>query len=206
MARANMDCAAKLQELEQAITGDNLLVMPAFTGEIFAIPPVFLAAMERDQCVVFEQDLVCSRSRALLDSLPGAVSPPALRYSHTWIGASFSSLIGVPDANALRTRTPDAQGFLAFGPYIELYPGNYRLRIDVSTTRPYPTADVGSWDVAGIAPDGQRVALATGNLAAGQNVNTTFEVTKPLQRVEFRVIANGVQELRVQQVTLEKDR
>lgn len=206
MARANMDCAAKLQELEQAITGDNLLVMPAFAGEIFATPPIFLAAMQQDQCVVFEHDLICSRSKALLDSLPGAVSPSALRYSHTWTGASFSSLIGVPDGNALRTRTPDAQGFLAFGPYIELYPGNYRLRIDVSTTRPYPAADVGSWDVAGIAPDGQRVALATGNIAAGQKVITAFEVTKPLQRVEFRVIANGVQELRVQQITLEKDR
>ena len=113
--------------------------------------------------------------------------------------------VGQAEANFERIARMDRdpQGYLAFGPYIDLPPGRYEVALQLASPA-QPDIVVGWWDVC--TEYGQRI-LGDGQIMGSRGalavLRGTFDIAAPLARkIEVRVRYDAVADLRLTDITI----
>ena len=182
VARATPDCALNQDKFAKPFEGDALYVMAAAKlDKPLAIPGGFLHAIQAGQCGLNGEALVC-RTSGSPETWSGpltmkAISPITSRASH-WDGAALQTLIGKPEGTRM---VSDKAGYLSFGPYIDLLPGRYRMRIHYRADAPRNTA-LGRWDVVYINPQRVITEAAAGVISGTANEVVTINAIITIAR------------------------
>lgn len=112
------------------------------------------------------------------------------------------------DSSKTMIAKPDEQGALAFGPYIILDKGKYRVLFFIDAPDSGEKREIGTVDVDGYNSDANlehiyaKSPIYTGNQK--QVLQLDFEVVDPTLKHEFRVWSNGGGTIELSRISLEK--
>lgn len=202
MARSSVDCSAKYQQMQQAASGANLLIMPGYSGDAFSTPSVFLQAIADQRCRYQNGDLLCSTGGPNPQDWAGSSHAIPRHDTKVWSGAELNTLNGIKKGQWLETARADVGGYLAFGPYVDLFPGRYNLTWQIKTGTTGTRTDLGRWDILGTTEEGSPITLGAGVVSRTSEIKTSFMLEAPVRRVEFRMISNGVETLTIKHISL----
>lgn len=102
------------------------------TSGPFTVPPkAFTQAARRGQCVNSEGHVVCSS--VLSGTEPVGLPTGSGVTSYTWSARDLPTVVGRKEGRYLITRKGDKEGFLSYGPYVDLPPGIYSVEIRYSS-------------------------------------------------------------------------
>ena len=175
IARAAADCTLNQDKFAKPFEQDALYVMAAAKlDKPLAVTAGFRQAIQAGQCGVIGEALICRASGA-----PQAWSGPLAlktvaqtlpKLSH-WDGAALPTLIGNAEGKSLIS---DKAGYLSFGPYVNLLPGTYRVRIHYQGDAPVDK-QLGSWDAIHTSPQGVVSEATAGAIMGSANEVATID-------------------------------
>jgi hypothetical protein len=127
---------------------------------------------------------------------------------HDWVfkGADLPSVVGHVDGTARSAQCgSEGPGVVTFGPYIDLQRGTYHVRIRYSSHGPIDQ-EIGRWDIYdGTDAVSRSTYVLYGTVGSETTAEATFVVRSWLpHRFEFRNIWNGVSDIRIINVELNR--
>lgn len=196
IARPNTDCAGNRKAFAGRFQPGRLYVMPeAWVNNPFLVPAGFVDASRRGECATWRIAVLC---KAGMDAAAWAhnglqASPlAALSTDAAWPAAKLPTQIGRLQEGRLVPTSPEASGFLSFGPYIALPPGQYHVTIRYASGAEASQA-VGRWDV--VMNGRQPAELASGDLrgtgGAESIVEASFTAGGEKLPLEIRTFHSG---------------
>jgi hypothetical protein len=201
VARAATACRKKHAPFEMDFAPGRLYVVPADrTGGIAYLPAGFQRAVDRRECVVLEQDMLCmpGRNADQLAQRHEKLRPVTfLKKVMQWqIPPIFmGTMVGRKVGNTLVGK-PGVPGILGFGPHRTIAAGRYAVRIEFASKGCRDTA--GYWDVA--VQDGTKI-LARGDLGQPP-AEGRFVVDAEVAGFEVRTFYTGTCDLRLDGITV----
>lgn len=215
IARPNVDCKKNEAAFADSFRERNLYLMPSSLLKLpFAIPAGFRVAMQRGECVTWQEVFMC-KNGATLSSWTATglrVTAPALMLksdSAEWPGAGLPTRIGQPAGNRMVTADRSKAGFLTYGPYATLPVGRYCYAI-MYASGSSATDQVGSWDVFHAKEGGGAQVVASGTLAGTggnvQRIEGPLEVAEGESHLPFeiRTVYKGIGDLQIVGVAFQK--
>jgi hypothetical protein len=128
--------------------------------------------------------------------------PDASHLPFTWSSAVLPIVNGHHVGDEVTVSAPDLPGFVTFGPYVYVGPGDYQVTVRYSASSD-PAVAVGSFDVSSPEETGLLASTSLpGTDGRMAEVTLTFNSPKELSRFEFRTSWSGVGEMTVRSVTL----
>ena len=108
--------------------------------------------------------------------------------SFSMSGSAFPGQIGKSvSTSRVGNSDLDSPGFLAYGPYVKIPRGKYRVVISYEATE-----NGNRWDAGRFNDPAKNITVGSGNLAAGRGVlSYEFELEKSLDQFEIRVWFDG---------------
>jgi len=215
VARYTPNCPLSSQHFDARFSADQLYVMSVQQLQHpLLIRNGFRQALRAGQCGVWEEVVLCrtqgnpdvwGEPLNLMKIDAGMLRQQALH----WDGAKLPTLIGKPVGARMALATPEAAGFLTFGPYVALLPGRYSFALHYQGDAP-PDITVGQWDVQYTDADQHTTEIAAGPLRGtngkAETINGIIDV--PIGHTgkwEIRTIIDGKRNVEVIGIDLDRE-
>lgn len=212
IARPNVDCEGNAHAFAGHFLERHLYVMSAdYLKNPFIVPDGFRAATQRGECVKWRASILCQAgaNRAYWERTGLKKTEPVapLKRHGEWPANVLPTQVGILQDGRLAPAAADKPGFLSFGPYIVLPPGQYHYTI-LYASRSAPSSQVGRWDIAmsGTGTAGREVAVGPlfGTGGANARVEGKFLTDGMQLPLEIRTFFTGSGDLQVIGIALEK--
>lgn len=208
IARANVDCTKNRQTFENEFEKNQLYVMSK--KDIFAAPKGFINALSRQQCVDWNDMIVCQTNSNLSHHNGPSLQFKPSYYSQTmtWQGAQLPTQVGKIDLVSQSIISNQNAGVLSYGPYVKLPIGQYSFELSYSSSLA-SNIIVGTWDMVVNIKDEKPVMI--GNLMGTKNqksvVNGVFSINQQHadQLLEIRSFFLGAGEMTIHSMKLQKN-
>lgn len=208
IARPNVDCATHARSFERSFMPGHLYVMSAdFLKNPFGVPAGFIEASRTGKCRQWHAMVAClahGDARVWEGLTTTAVAP--IEHRIRWPASALRTQVGVVRDDELVASTGSSPGFLSFGPYVNIMPGDYRYTIEYASPAEASRA-AGKWDIVRDDPAGPTL-IASGSLNgtadAVQQIEGRFHAGIWSTPLEIRTHYTGDAELRLIALTLER--
>lgn len=214
LARQKINCDEKNAFFYHSPQPNSLYITPvSFISKTFTIPPIFTNTSSESQCILVYSFVVCGSLATIsnIDNIqviknkkfPSWQPSPTLLFDtasllHSDISTVSSNIISIIDVKS--------EGFLSYGPYIELVPGIYTISVQYMSKSSLQSP-VGFWDIFSSESWGKPLKSFTLLGTEGQikKVSYKINITEAVKKLEVRTYYSGFKGLSIYHTSITKN-